>query len=203
MHLNAPPNIDWDQVKSRLVAGPASTGVDGSYGQSADLDELFAQRSRQLAVRPVSDAGLQAARRGLVFRVAGERLAIDVRWLVEVLPFTRCALLPGARIELLGAINVRGHICSVLDLARILDLPIKDDRPAGYIVLFRRGTAEVGLRVDGVEQVAPIAVCETGAARGEGDGWASQYLLSRTPGGAGVLDLEAVCSHPVFTAAEA
>ncbi|HEY5313670.1 MAG TPA: chemotaxis protein CheW [Pirellulales bacterium] len=202
MHLNLRPTIDWDQVKSRLRESQAWAEATRSEVETAELANIYRERARLLATRSTAGSAPDGWP-ALVFTVGGERLSIATRLLVEVLPYDRCSPIAGARPELLGAINVRGHICSVLDLARMLELPADGDRPPGYIVLLRGAAVEVGLRVDGVQQIATIVRGELDCLGGELAAWSSQYLLGRTPSGIGVLNVEAVRSHPVFAAAGA
>jgi chemotaxis signal transduction protein len=196
------PSIDWEQVKSRLRESQAWADATRSEAELAELADIYRERARQLATRSTIDS-TQDGWPALVFTVGGERLCIATRSLVEVLPYARCSAIAGARAELLGAINVRGHICSVLDLARILELPVEGERAPGYIVLMRSAAIEVGLRVDSVQQIETIVRGELDCLGGELAAWSSQYLLGRTPGGVGVLNIEAVYAHPVFVAAEA
>ena len=100
--------------------------------------------------------------------------AVDVEDAREIIPMRRMTRLPGAPAHVLGLINVRGTIVTVIDLARRLEpdgpaLPLTE----GAILLVRRGQALVGLAVREVLDVRPIdlsevesAILSTGAVRG-------------------------------------
>lgn len=200
MHLNARPSIDWGLVKSRLKESQAWASPGLSEAETAALERIYRDRARQFAARAAA-GGAPGGWPALVFTVGDERLCIATSSLVEVLLYAGCSPIAGAREELLGAVNVRGHICSVLDLARILELPAAAGSRPGYIVLLRAAAVEIGLRVDSVQQIVTILRGELDCPGGELTAWSSRYLLGRTPAGVGVLNIEAVCSHPVFVAA--
>jgi purine-binding chemotaxis protein CheW len=201
LHLNIRPSIDWDSVKSRLRQSQAWEQTDRPETEAAELEAIFRQRTQQLATRSASAGNVPNGWPALGFTVGGDRLCIAAASLVEVLPYVRCSPIAGARPELLGVINIRGHICSVLDLARILELPADGDPVPGYVVLLRRAPVEVGLKVDSVQQIETIVPDQLEALDGQHAAWSSQYLQGRTPGGIGVLNLKAVWSHPVFVSA--
>ena len=100
--------------------------------------------------------------------------AIDVDEAREIIPMRRMTRLPGAPAHVIGLINVRGMIVTVIDLARRLEphappAPIAD----GAILLVRRGQGLVGLAVREVLDVCPVdlsdiesALLSAGAVRG-------------------------------------
>lgn len=145
--------IDWQAVKERLARSAAeldrATSVD-----PVRLLEVYRERAEQLAARQTAQPQ-SAARQVLVFSLVGEKYAFELAWLTEVLPFARVTPVPAGPAELLGLINVRGELCSVVDLARLLELP-PSDGASGYVVLLRHAGLETGVRVDAVEKIVPL-----------------------------------------------
>ena len=84
----------------------------------------------------------------------------------EIIPFRRCTRLPGAPSFVCGLINLRGTIVTVLDLARRLDVG-EVDRTEASIVLVEHGAKVVGLGVDLVRDVQPVAPDAIEAAVGD------------------------------------
>ena len=72
---------------------------------------------------------------------------LEVQVMCEVTP------VPGASPELLGAINLRGQIVSVLDLSRRLGFGTTETTSATRIIVVDYQGHPVGLRVDGVSEV--------------------------------------------------
>jgi purine-binding chemotaxis protein CheW len=196
--MNARQRIDWDEVRSRLATSQSALEQSRLPVDATRLEAVYRDRARRFAGRSTNSVRSQDAWPALTFTVGPERLCIELAALVEVLPYAKCAPLAGAGAELLGVINVRGRICSVLDLARILGLPEQADRTAGYIVLARQRGIEIGFRVDNVERIASITSAELEDSASDLSALNACYIRGRATEGAAVVDLEAVCSQFVF-----
>ncbi len=103
-----------------------------------------------------ADGGAPDARdqlgRLLLFQAGGRTFAVPAEDVREVVPFRRPTRLPGAPPHVLGIVNLRGTVVTVIDLARRLglaDIPTENR----CIVLMNRGNRPVGLMVDGVRDV--------------------------------------------------
>jgi purine-binding chemotaxis protein CheW len=157
------------------------------------FSQVLRQRAGQLAARRTAE--LQStARPGLVFTLCGERFWLPLQGLVEVLPFQHCTPVPGAPANLLGVVNIRGEIRSVLDLMQLLNMPLSGERPPGYVVLVRHGNAEIGLRVDEVDRIETVAEQTILSNKEKHDGQASSEK-QRTSSRAVVLNLEELFLH--------
>ena len=105
-----------------------------------------------------------AARRGdgpvtrwVGFSVAGQSYAIDIRHVQEVLASAEIETVPGAPPAVLGVINLRGRIVTVVDLGRCLGFPGKAATAACTVVIADTVEGLLGLRVDGVAEVCAVA----------------------------------------------
>jgi purine-binding chemotaxis protein CheW len=92
----------------------------------------------------------------LLFELAGQRFAVA---LAEVLELTRaCAVqpLPKGPTPVLGVLNLRGTIVTVLGLRQRFELPEKKLEPSDFFVFMRVAERRVALCVDrvlGIEQL--------------------------------------------------
>lgn len=118
------------------------------------IENVFSKRAEMLAKRRIVPDTEREAVPMLFFRVGSLRCALPLEEIIEVLPFTACTPVPEAPPELMGAINVRGSIQAVLDLAVLLDQTIDKSTP-GYLLLLKKSSA---LRADSVEEVRRIAL---------------------------------------------
>jgi purine-binding chemotaxis protein CheW len=146
--------IDWQAVKERLARSAAEL-EQASTVDPDRLAQIYRVRAEQLAARRSEEPRAAATRQVLVFSLAGEHYAFELACLTEVLPFARVAPVPGGPAALLGLINVRGELCSVVDLAQTLGLPPRETA-AGYVVMLRHAGLETGVRVDDVEKIAAL-----------------------------------------------
>ena len=110
----------------------------------------------------------RAAARTLLFRVAGSVYGCDIDAVREIIPYRRATRLPGAPRHVQGLINLRGTIVTVLDLGSRLVVGHPAMRDAGgSIILVEHGTRVVGVAVDEVMDVQPIAEEPVDAVHGD------------------------------------
>jgi chemotaxis signal transduction protein len=89
----------------------------------------------------------------LLVAVGGVRFACRLEDVREVVPGRATARLPGAEPWVVGLVNLRGRLLTVLDVARRLDL----DPPSGdgHVLVVEAGGREAGCRVATVDRVVP------------------------------------------------
>jgi chemotaxis signal transduction protein len=85
--------------------------------------------------------------------VAGEQYALAVEHVAEVVELDEVTIVPGAPPSLLGLLNLRGEIISVVDLASVLGLH-GEGRPTHLLVTSAGRRA--GLAIDAVLDVATL-----------------------------------------------
>jgi len=103
-----------------------------------------------------ADDGVAA--RSLIFRAGGRVYCCDVEAVREVVPLGVITRLPGAPAHVLGIINVRGVIVTVVDAGLYLHgVPVQ---PPGSVMLVDTGARSVGLLVDAVSDVRAVRVDE-------------------------------------------
>jgi purine-binding chemotaxis protein CheW len=186
--MSEKPRIDWDSIRARLEASEAA--LDATLAADPErLARVYAQRAAQLAARR-REANEGETWPALAFTLGAERFCLPLSVIAQVLPLVGCAPTPGGPPELLGVMNVRGEICSVLDLARLLNLPLAADRPRGYVVLVRHEGRDVGLRVDEVERIENLTPETLVALHGDGKPLEEIATSARAPGQTTLLNLE-------------
>jgi len=102
-------------------------------------------------------------RRWLSFDLAGERYAIDLARIHEVVRLTEMAHVPGATEEMLGLISLRGAILGVLDGRRRLHLDPQlewDNELRRLVIVSTEAGEQVALLVDAVHDVIEQAVTD-------------------------------------------
>lgn len=165
-----------------------------------ELDEVFRLRAAELAVRrdqAREDAGTLHV---LAFALGGERYALALSDLAGVFPLGRVTSVPGAPAELLGVINHRGRVCCLLDLARLLGLPLSgEDAGPAYVLLLRRPAParEVGLKVGAIDRLLRVGP-DAGAEPPSSEGPAAPYLRALTAARLHLLSAEALLCHPLL-----
>ncbi|WP_294948698.1 chemotaxis protein CheW [Sulfurivirga sp.] len=95
--------------------------------------------------------------RCVLFNLDRETYGIDVSSIREVLRVGRIRTVPGADEKILGVINVRGVIVTVVDMRRMIDVPVSEITDRSRIIIVELDEERpVGLLVDNVMEVRDI-----------------------------------------------
>src|SRR5688572_7092701 len=111
-------DIDWDEVRKRVVLGAARQfdRID-----PAREHELLAERARVLATPVAADTRAEELEL-VTFTLTGEHYALESSCVLQVIKLQDMVRLPGAPEHLLGVTNLRGEILPVFDLRVLLGL---------------------------------------------------------------------------------
>jgi purine-binding chemotaxis protein CheW len=178
--------VDWTGVRERLARLSAAT-VAGSQS-AAERDRLLAERADVLAriVAPKNDEGETVS--VLEFRLGAERYAVENAAVREVHVLREITPVPGTPDFILGVVIVRGRICSVVDLARVFDLPARERGARARVVVLADGAMEFGIVADEVVGMRAIATVTLQDSLPTMTGTRQKYLRGVTPERIAVLD---------------
>ena len=120
--------------------------------------ELLRKRAKQLAKE--EEAGDQSEERIEIveFLLTGEHYAIESTYISEVYPLKEFTPLPGTPAFVLGLINVRGKILSVIDLRRFFDLPDQGFSDLNKIIILKNRNMEFGILADSILAARQLSV---------------------------------------------
>ena len=91
------------------------------------------------------------------FKVNNELYGIDVMQVKEVLRHTEITPVPGSEFYILGIINLRGNVATVIDLRRFFNMPtVTPDDDTRIIMVEFNENEVIGLVVDSVDEVINI-----------------------------------------------
>jgi purine-binding chemotaxis protein CheW len=189
--------IDWPAIHRRLE-NAASVLEQKMAPAPEEKKAILKERARTLAREPKGD-GLREERLELVeFLLAGERYAIESSWVREVYPLKDLTPLPGTPSFVLGIINVRGQIVSVVDLKKFFDLPAKGLTNLDKVIIVTDGCMEFGLLADAVAGVREIAQRGIQPALPTLTGVRADYLKGVTADRLVVLDAGKLLADPAM-----
>jgi len=114
--------------------------------------------------------------RWVTFRLGDETYGINVMQVQEVLRMTEIAPVPGAPDYVLGIINLRGNVVTVLDTRTRFGLSPKEPDDATRIVSIETDGHILGILVDSVAEVVNLRNSEIEAAPNVGSSENSRYI---------------------------
>lgn len=112
----------------------------------------------------------------VTFKLEGEKYGIKVMQVQEVLRMNEIAPVPGAPDYVLGIINLRGNVVTVIDTRKRFGLPVKEPDDSTRIVIVEAENQIVGILVDSVAEVANLRTSEIETAPNVGNDESSKYI---------------------------
>lgn len=112
----------------------------------------------------------------VTFRLDNEKYGIKVMQVQEVLRMTEIAPVPGAPDYVLGIINLRGNVVTVMDTRKRFGLMEAEPDDATRIVIIEAGKQVVGILVDSVAEVVDLRASEIETAPNVGNDESSKYI---------------------------
>ena len=112
----------------------------------------------------------------VTFSLENEAYGINVMQVQEVLRETEVSPVPGAPYFVIGIINLRGNVVSVIDARRRFGLPDREDTDLTRIVVIEIQQQIVGILVDSVAEVVDIEASEIETAPNVGNEDTSRYI---------------------------
>ena len=116
------PSIQKKEVDSGRIEGQVQHGATIS---DAEKQKILRQRAKALAQEPLKKESAEEHLEILEFLLAYEKYAVESKYIREVYPLKEFTPLPCTPPFVLGIINVRGQIFSVIELKKFFDLPEK------------------------------------------------------------------------------
>lgn len=125
----------------------------------------------------------------VTFGLADETYAIDVLQVQEVLKVPEITPVPGVPDYILGIINLRGDVVTVIDARRRLGLPVRAPDDASRIVIIDVDHQNVGILVDSVAEVVQISADAVDPPPAVGNEQTSRFILGVTNSGGDSLTI--------------
>lgn len=118
--------------------------------------------------------------RWVTFRLANETYGISVTQVKEVLRISEIAPVPGAPDYVLGIINLRGNVVTVIDTRKRFGLDSVEPEDASRVVIIEVDNQVVGILVDSVAEVVDLRASAIEQAPNVGSDETSKYIQGVT-----------------------
>ena len=112
----------------------------------------------------------------VTFYLDSEKYGINVMSVQEVLRITDIAPVPGAPHYVLGIINLRGNVVTVIDTRTRFGLSEKESDDATRIVIIESENQVIGILVDSVAEVVDLRKSDIETTPNVGNDESSKYI---------------------------
>ena len=160
-------------------------------------------RARLLAVPPIKETDTGETVHLLAVLLGGERYGVDIDMVRETLPMDRrnWTRVPCSPNFVIGAVNIRGRIYSIMDISRFFGLPSQPwpENPHAVLVSNENGAAgemELCLLADSLPELVHFTQCQIKSAAAIVSSQANEFILGITEDMLIILDLDRLLSDP-------
>ena len=157
------PAADWPEIRRRIAAVHAAT--DRSFAPSEEEEQgILKSRAQALAHARGDGAEEGETLDAVEFELAGESYAIPLAQVREVGPLHDVTPVPGTPGFVLGIINLRGEIRTVIDLKKFFDLPDAGLTQLNQLLLLEHDDLQLGILADAIRGVRHIPLADLQAS---------------------------------------
>lgn len=185
--------IEWSEIQRRIELGREI--LEKVFEPSPEeKGNILKARARALAreAEKIEEAGKCLEVVG--FLLAHEKYALELTHIREVYPLKDLTPLPGTPAFVLGIINVRGQILSIIDLKKLFELPEQRLTDLSQIIILHSDEMEFGILADEILDVQSIPLKDIQAPLPTLTGTRVKYLKGVTAEPVVVLNGEKILS---------
>ncbi|MBI4378296.1 MAG: purine-binding chemotaxis protein CheW [Nitrospinae bacterium] len=152
-----------------------------------EIEKVLRERAKILALRP-EERSKEDHREVVEFVLSHERYAFISEYVREIYPLKGLTPVPNTPPFVLGIINVRGEILSVIDIRRFFDLPEKGLTDKKKAIILHYHGMEFAVLSDDIVGVRRLSLSELQTSLQTLSGVREKYLLGVTTERLIVLD---------------
>jgi purine-binding chemotaxis protein CheW len=164
--------------------------------QSQKDRSILQNRAEELAMEHREDGIDEHAMEVLEFILANEHYAVESIYIREVYPMREFTQIPGTPPFVLGLINIRGQILSVIDIRRFFDLPVKGLSDLNRVMVIQTPKMEMGILADRIIGVRRVPQDSLQPSLPTLTGIRADYLRGISRDGLVVLDVQKMVADP-------
>lgn len=150
--------------------------------------KILKKRAKKLAASVKTEEVKEENLEVVEFLLSQERYGLESQYIREVYPLENFTPIPCTPAFVLGVINVRGQILSIIDMGRFFDLPQKGITDLNKVIILRSDDMEFGILADEISGVRMIAVSEIQQSLPTLTGIRAEYLKGVTNDRVTILD---------------
>ena len=148
--------IDWSAINRRLEA--VNTAIEKGFSPRPEERKRILRARAELLARQTDRDAYAGTVEVVEFMLANERYGIESSYVREVYPLRDYTPLPCTPSFVLGLLNLRAQIISVIDIKKFFDMPEKGISDPNKVIIVSDGKMIFGILADVILDVRGIAV---------------------------------------------
>ncbi|MBF0454592.1 MAG: purine-binding chemotaxis protein CheW [Magnetococcales bacterium] len=173
-------------------------GLSSRQTPSKEVSDLLRRRARELAESSLARPQAKETIEVVVFQIDQEQYALELAHIQEVYPLKDLTAIPGVPTFVLGVINVRGRIVSVVDIRQFFDIPHQGFTNLNRIIILESAQMAFGILADDIKEVRTIRRSEIQPALPTLTGIREAFLLGVGDDHTVILDGARILASPTL-----
>jgi purine-binding chemotaxis protein CheW len=180
-------SVNWDEVRQRLETAELAL-QQGDMPTPERKQKILFERAQALGRELQTDEAVHDTIEIIEFLLAHETYGVETRYIREVFPLRELTSIPCTPAFVLGLVNVRGQIISVIDLKKFFELPEKGITDLNKLIILESPEMVFGILADTIIRVHQVAAEALHPALPTLTGIREEFLKGITPEQVIVLD---------------
>lgn len=186
---------NWSEIRHRIDA--VRETIERGFAPSTEEEQqILKSRARHLAGEAAADVATADTVEVVEFDLASECYAFPLAQVCAVSLLRELTPVPCTPAFVLGIINLRGEIRTVIDLKKFFDLPASGITELNKIILIEQQQMLLGILADAIRGVRQLRLDELQPALPTLTDVRADYLRGITSSGLVVLDAAKILSDP-------
>ncbi len=135
--------IDWDKIRHRIDA--ANAAIESGWAPSPEDRKRILKERAEILARETAKKAEGDSIEVVEFLLANEHYGIESHFIREVYPLKDYTPLPDVPPFVLGLLNVRGRIISVVDIKKFFDMPEKGLSDLNKVIIINNDKMKFGI----------------------------------------------------------
>ena len=193
--------IDWSDIRQRMDAASAAIG-HAALPDAEETRRILTIRAQALGRKfgPLELIG--ECIEVVEFVLAQERYAVELQYVRDVYPLEQLTSVPCTPAHVLGIVNLRGEILSVIDIKKFFDLPDKGLTDLNKVIVLQSENMLFGILADTIVGARQIPLTAIQPSLPMLTGIREEYLKGVTAERTVVLDAEKLLADEKITVQE-
>lgn len=187
-------SVDWRLVRQRV--DQLATFLSAHDAPSVEVRKRILRERAEALARVPDQRNDGDALDVIGFGIARESYAVESHFVSEVLPLSEYTPLPCVPEQILGIMNVRGRIVSLVDLSMLSALASPGQINPNRVIVLANAVREFGILASAIHGALRITRSELRPPPTSVNGAQRGYLLGLTGDSDIVLDAEALLNDP-------
>ncbi|MBI5302726.1 MAG: purine-binding chemotaxis protein CheW [Chloroflexi bacterium] len=186
---NQKSNLDWDQVRQHLAESQAQMSGEKAVPYEK-MKAVLLERAKALTKSTETHTG--ETMQLVVFQLANEKYGIATDYVQEVQPLRDVTPVPCTPGFVVGVINIRGSIYSVIDIRSFFGVEKKEYTDTTKVILVNAAGLEIGILADDVKGATNVLVSDIKPPLATQSAVKEEFLQGVTKDMLIILNLEAL-----------